>query len=303
MKRFLLILSLVISGLLIVVWEISWPENLPKHDTGWHQLKRQIAMKYLRFKKDPYANNHIPLSAENIDIVILASETDINTLPFAIDAAKGLIMHPINKIYLICPQSEKLRSIALEKGCEFIDESKALPESLSSKLLLGELKQQFLKLNADSVTDPAIRYYLVIDANTVLLQTQVFLKNGKQILNAVNHYVLEYKQTTELLLKLGKYMNLSFNSDYMLFDKQVLKHMKNHIEKLHIQPWQNVLQTCPQNLCANEIYANYLLTYYANKTTVVHEKSALMPLEKSIGIGWQRGFLASHYKAVSFHNK
>lgn len=302
MKRFLLILSLVISGFLIALWEISSFETLPNHDTSWHQLKRKISMKLLSFKKDPYANDHIPLSAEKIDIVILASEADLNILPFTIDAAKGLIMHPINKVYLICPESEKLRSIALAKGCEFIAEAKVLPEFLSTQLLTPDLKQQYLKLNADSVTEPGIKYYLVIDAKTVLLQTQVFLKNGKQVLNAVNHYNLEYKQNTELVLKIGKYMNFSFNSCYMLFDKQILKNIKNHIEKLHNQSWQNALQICSQNLCANEIYANYMLAYHANKTAVVYEKNAQLPLDKLVGVEWQRGFLGRHYKSVSFNN-
>ena len=146
MKRFLLIISLIITGFLIVGWELSSFENLPKQETQWHRFKRQIAMKFLSLKKDSYANDHIPLSAEKIDIVIMASEADIHTLPFAIDAAKGLVMHPINKIYLICPESEKLRELALKKGCEFIEESKVFPEFLNSELVSGSLKQQYLML-------------------------------------------------------------------------------------------------------------------------------------------------------------
>ena len=134
------------------------------------------------------------------------------------------------------------------------------------------------------------------------MQTQVFIKNDQQVLNASGDYILAHKHSAELLLKLGKYMNLSFNSSDILFDKQILKHMKNHIEKLHNQPWQNALQICAQNLCANELYANYMLIYYANKAAIVHERSTLMPPEKSVGIEWQRRFLARYYKAVAFNH-
>jgi hypothetical protein len=306
MKRFLVILSLLISCFLIVVWEISNTEILPKEDNEWHQLKRKIALKLLNLKKDPYSNDHIPLSKEKIDIVILANEKDIQTLPFAIDAAKGLIMHPINKIYLICPESEKLRAIAEAKDCEFIEENKVIPTFANTKSLSEFSKQQYIKLNAETITDSEVKYYLVIDSDTIMLQTQVFLKNGKQVLNTLNGYVLERKHTVESLLKLGKYLNLDFDSHHMLFDKELLKSMKDRLEKLHGKSWQDALNehddTYMKNFSEYEMYANYILTYHSDKASVVHGKNAWMPADKALGIGWQRGFLSRRYKTVSFHH-
>lgn len=306
MKRFLVILSLIISCFFIVVWAVSRTETLPLEDSQWHQFKRKIAMKLLHLKKDPFSNDHIPLSKEKIDIVILATEKDLPTLPFAIDAAKALVMHPINKIYLICPESEKLRAIAVEKSCEFIEENKVVPTLAKANSLTGFFKQQYIKLNIDAITDPAIAYYLVIDADIIMLQTQVFFKNGKQVLNALNGYVLERKYMVESLLKLGKYLNLDFTSRHMLFDKKLLKAMKDRLEKLHGKLWQDALNehesVYMKNFSEYEMYANYVLTYHSDKAMVVHGKNLIIPAEKASGITWQRGFLSRSYKTVSFHN-
>lgn len=306
MKRFLVFLSLIISCFFIVVWEITRPENLPLEDSEWHQLKRKISMKLLHLKKDPFANDHIPLSKEKIDIVIVATEKDITTLPYAIDAAKGLVMHPINKIYLICPESIKLRAIAIEKGCEFIEENQVVPTFAKGDKLSGFFKQQYIKLNADKITDPQIAYYLVIDADTIMLQTQVFLKNSKQVLNAFNGYVLERKHMVESLLKLGKYLNLDFTSHQMLFDKKLLKAMKDRLEKLHGKPWQDALNEHEsvhmKNFSECEVYANYVLTYHPDKAMIVHGKNLIISSEKASGIEWQRGFLSRSYKTVSFNH-
>jgi len=303
MKRFLTLLSLSISIAILSVWSITTPETLPTEDTKWHIYKRKLFMKFLSFKRDRYSNNHIPLCQEKIDLVFLCIEKDLPTIRYAIDAAKGLVMHPINKIYLICPESEKLRKVALEKNCEFVEENKLLPSLSRGNILPGYLKQQFIKLNADTITTSA--YYLVIDADTILLQTQIFLRDKKAVFNATNGYVLERKHMVESVLKLGKYHNLDFTSHHMFFDKEKLKAMKKRLEEIHGKPWQDVLNNPDikgSSFSEYEMYANFVLTFFPDEATIVNGMNSWMPADKISGIEWQRGFLSKKYKSLSFHH-
>lgn len=303
MKRFLAVLSLFISLFILSFWVITTPEELPIEDTKWHIYKRKLFMKFLSFKRDKYSNNHVPLCKEKIDLVFLCIEKDLTTIRYAIDAAKGLVMHPINKIYLICPESEKLRRVAQEKDCEFIEESKLIPHLARGNSLPGYLKQQFIKLNADTIT--TANYFLVIDADTILLQTQIFLRDGKTVFNATNGYVLERKYMVESVLKLGKYYNLDFTSHHMFFDKVKLKAMKARLEELHGKAWQDVLNN-PEipgpYFSEYEMYANFVLTFFPDEVTIVNGRNSWMPADKISGIEWQRGFLSNRYKSLSFHH-
>ena len=303
MKRILAFLSLLISVSIFCLWMITTPETLPTEDTDWQIYKRKKFMKFLSFKRDYFSNNHVPLSKTKIDIVFLCIEKDIPTIRYAIDAAKGLVMHPIVKIYLVCPESEKLRAIAKEKGCEFVEELKVIPTLARGNELPGYLKQQFIKLNADKIT--TADYYLVIDADTILLQTQIFLRDGKAVFNAFNGYVLGRKHMVESVLKLGKYYNLDFTSHHMFFDKSKLRAMKDRLEELHGKPWQDVLNNPDipgPTFSEYEMYANFVLTFFPNEATIVHGRNSWMPADRIDGITWQRGFLSKRYKSLSFHH-
>ncbi len=301
MKRFLALLSLIISLSILSMWGITAPETLPKKDTTWHAYKRKLFMKFLSLKRDRYSNNHVPLCKHKIDVVFLCIEKDLPTIRHAIDAVKGLVMHPINKIYLICPNSEKLRAVAQEKGCEFVEETKIMPHLAGASP--RHLKQQLIKLNADTIT--TADYFLVMDADTVLLQTQIFLREGKAVLNAFGEYVLGSKVTVESALKLEKYYNLDFNSHHMFFEKSKLKAMKDRLEKLHGLPWQDVLNTseiASEAFSGYEMYANFILAFFPNEAVIVHGKNSQMPADRISGIEWQRGFLSKGYKSLSFHH-
>ena len=301
MKRFLALFSLIISLSILSVWVITAPETLPTDDTKWHAYKRKLFMKILSLKRDKYSNNHVPLCQTKIDVVFVCTEKDLPTIPSAIDAVKGLVMHSINKIYLICPESEKLRAIAQEKGCEFVDETKVMPHLTGNNP--SHVRQQLIKLNADTVT--TTDHFLVIDADTILLQTQIFLREGKVVFNASNRYVLGRKLMVESVLKLEKYCNLDFNSHHMFFDKSKLKAMKDRLEKLNGKPWQDVLNTpeiISETFSEYEMYANFVLAFFPKEVVIAHGKNSQMPADRISGIQWQRGFLSRHYKSLSFHH-
>lgn len=299
MKRFLALLSLIISLSILGIWNITTPETLPKDDTKWHAYKRKLFMKFLALKRDKYSNNHVPLCQHKIDVVFLCTEKNLPTIRHAIDAVKGLVMHPINKIYLICPESEKLQEVAQEKGCEFVEETQAMP--LLARGNSSHIKRQLIKLNADTIS--TTNYFLVIEADTILLQTQIFLREGKAVFNAFDRYTLSPKTIVESLLDLKKYYNLDFNGGYMFFDKSKLKAMKDRLESMHKKPWQDILnnpEITSEDFSEYEIYANFVLAFFPEEAAIVHGRNSQMPADRISGIQWQRGFLSRKYKSLSF---
>lgn len=294
MKRCLIFLSFIIVLGFVGNWVITTPEYLPENDGFVHFYKRRIFNNLIGLKRDFYANNHVPLCKNKIDIVILANEQDVVTAPHAIDAAKGLVMHPINKIYLVCDESKKMRDIAIEKDAEFIDANQVL--SINRQDLPQNLKREFITLNTDSFTHS--NYYLVINADTLLLQTQVFLRDNKAVLFATEDYSIERKRLVESALKCGKYYNLAFTGPIMFFDKTKLNALKNHLKKLHNRPWYDILNT--ENFSAFEIYANFVLTTFQKEIMITCDRNVKIPTVHSEGIEWQRGFLSRTYKSLTF---
>ncbi len=299
MKRILIFSSFVIAIALLGNWVIKCPETLPEKDNAWHSFKRKTFNTLLSLKRDFYSNNHVPLCKNKIDIIIIATEDDLPTVQHAIEAAKGLVMHPINKVYLVGADSKKMRHIALEKGAEFVDENEIIPTN--QKGLSQKLKQEFIKLNIDTFTQSD--YCLIIHANTVLLQTQIFLRDDKVVLFSTEDYSIERKHIVDSFLKLGKYHNISFTGPIMFFDKVKLKDLKNHLEKLHNKPWYETLNTADiseQNFSAFEIYATFVLTFFPEKTMITCDRNSKIPIEHAEGVEWQRGFLSRSSKSLTF---
>ena len=301
MKRILIFLSFAITIVLLGNWVIKSPETLPEKDTLLHHYKRNTFNTLLSLKRDFYSNNHVPLCKNKIDIVILATENDLTTVRHAIDAAKGLIMHPINKVYLVCADSKKMRDIALEKDTEFVDENEVI--TTNQKELSQKLKHEFIKLNIDAFTQSD--YCLIIHANTVLLQTQIFLRDDKAVLFSTEDYAIERKHMVYSILKLEKYHNIGFTGPIMFFDKVKLKALKNYLEKLHNSSWHEALNTSDiseQNFSAFEIYANFVLTFFPEKMMITCDKNSKIPVKHAEGVEWQRGFLSRNSKSLTFQH-
>ncbi len=299
MKRILIFLLFAITVALLGNWIIKSLETLPEKDGTWHYCKRKTFNALLSLKRDFYSNNHVPLCKNKIDIVILATENDLATISHSIDSAKGLVMHPINKIYLVGADLKKMRDIAFEKNAEFINENAVVP--INNTKLSQKLKHEFIKLNVDSFTQS--EFCLIIHANTVLLQNQIFLRADKSVLFSTQDYAIERKHVVDSILKLKKYHNLSFFGPIMFFDKTKLKALKNRIEKLSNTAWTDCLNNkniSEQNFSAFEMYANFILTFFPKEAMITSDRNSKIPNEYAAGIEWQRGFLSRNYKSLTF---
>ena len=119
-----------------------------------------------------------------IDVVIPAIDKDLGTLPYVIDGIRKHVTHRIGRIYVVSPQSEKIKAVCRRKHCTFILENDVLP--IRKKDIVyrsvkwersGWLYQQLLKYGSSAFVGQ--RQYLVMDADTVLIRPHSFRFNGK----------------------------------------------------------------------------------------------------------------------------
>ncbi|WP_239004522.1 DUF6492 family protein [Paenibacillus tepidiphilus] len=252
-------------------------------------------------------------SGPPIDVLIPAIDKDLATLPHVIDGLRQYVRHPISHIYIVSPASSKIRSMCARKGCIFVDERTVLPftkqdihYSSPRWNRSGWLYQQLLKLNGDHVCRE--RYFLVIDADTVLIRPHRFRTEGKQIFYCRNWSQPEYFRTYKRLLGAPAPAPRSFVTHYMLFDKNKLAELKRTIESKHGLRWhaailRSINKKRQFGFSEFETYANYV--YSRNPGSVVMRSAANKALHSSmssLGAGQLRK-LARTYRSLSFHQR
>ena len=248
-----------------------------------------------------------------IDVLIPAIEKDLATLPYVIDSLRRYVQHPISRIYIVSPNSSKIKNLCSRKNCTFVDERTVLPftkkdihYSSTKWNRSGWLYQQLLKMNGDTLCQE--RFFLVIDADTVLIRPHRFRTKGKSVFYCRNWSQPEYFRTYHKLMGVKAPSPRSFVTHYMLFERNKLAQLKRKIEARHGLPWYNAIirsinKTRQFGFSEFETYANYI---YSENSAGVILKSAL---NKSIhtpvsSLGSVRTTkLAQSYRSLSFHQR
>ena len=208
-----------------------------------------------------------------IDILIPAIEKDLGTLPFVIDSVRKQVRHPIGKFMIVSPSSKKIRQLCAKKGCTFINEQTVLP--ITKKNInyrsarwdrSGWLFQQLLKLGGSTLGKQA--YYLVIDADTVLIRPHAFkTSDGQTIFYYRKWSQPEYFQTYKKLLGKKAASRTSFVTHYMLFERSKVASLKRAIEARHRTTWYSAIIRSMNKkkqfaFSEFETYGNYLHANY-----------------------------------------
>ena len=238
-----------------------------------------------------------------IDVIIPVIEKDLDTLSLTIESLRANVLQPIKNIYLIAPESEKLRQIAKEKQCVFILEDTVLPVFSKKTKRKGWLKQQYIKLNADTVG--ACEHFLVIDADTILIRPQVFVLPGKEVLNILHDYWLSRKKMVKVALGYKKLHNVDFTSHHMLMSKLKLKELKHHLETLHKKSWQDALDSIDipdGSFSEYELYGNFVAQRFADEVELVLGANTLFPRNGLANIRNASEYLSCKYKSMTMHN-
>ncbi|MFD0677906.1 MULTISPECIES: DUF6492 family protein [unclassified Paenibacillus] len=253
-------------------------------------------------------------SKTTIDILIPAIEKDLGTLPYVIDAVRKNVKHPIGDFMIVAPRKKRIIDLCIKKGCKFIDENTVLPITKSNIHYRskrwdrsGWLFQQLLKLGGDSLCKS--NYYLVIDADTVLIRPHVFKSGKKTVFYCRNWSQPEYFATYKKLLKRKAPSPTSFVTHYMLFEKAKVAKLKRDIESKHPnRSWYSAIihsinKSKQFGFSEFETYANYV--YSKNPGALLLKKARNKSLNMNVTqISKSRiNQLAQKYRSISFHKR
>lgn len=252
-------------------------------------------------------------SKTKIDVLIPAIEKDLGTLPYVIDAVRKHVKHPIGSIMIVSPNSQKIKEVCRQKGCRFIDESTVLP--ITKKHIRyrskkwdrsGWLYQQLLKLGGDSLGSQ--KFYLVMDADTVLIRPHRFRIGGKTVFYCRNWSQDEYFKTYKKLLGKRASSPTSFVTHYMLFDKSKLAELKKAIEAKHHTSWysaiiRNTDKSKQFAFSEFETYGNFLYSRYPGRFILKKALNKSLNLNASQLSPSKIKKLAKTYRSISFHKR
>ncbi|WP_379134255.1 DUF6492 family protein [Paenibacillus sp. sgz500958] len=248
-----------------------------------------------------------------IDVLIPAIEKDLATLPHVIDSLRRYVKHPISHIYIVSPNSPRIRSLCSRKKCVFIDETSVLPftkqhirYSSARWNRSGWLYQQLLKMNGDHICRE--NYFLVIDADTVLIRPHRFRSGGKTVFYCRDWSQPEYFVTYRKLLGKKAPSPRSFVTHYMLFEKKKLAQLKRTIEAKHHLPWHSAIirsinKKKQFGFSEFETYANYVYSHNQASVTLrsARNKSLATPVTSLTASRIQK--FSSSFRSLSFHER
>ncbi len=303
MKKFSIFCFFVAACLVSLIYYACHPTYLPNNDSKWQNFLRFINYTYLKAKTDPFCNSEIPTSEVPIDVVIPVIEKDAVTLVLTIESVRANILQPIKNIYFIAPESTLLRKIAHEKNCIFILEDNVLPVFSKNTQRKGWIKQQYLKLNADTVA--TCEHFLIIDADTLLIRPQIFVTKEKSVLNILHDYWFKRKQMVKIALGFNKFHNLDFTSHHMLFSKTKVQALKKHLQNLHGKPWQDALDSLdiPEGSFSEyELYGNFVAQHFEDEIEFVLGCNIIFPRNGLSNIDKARDYLCNKYKSLTMHS-
>lgn len=205
--------------------------------TGLHKAR---ALSYFVWER-LYSQKIQPATGIEIDIVIPAIETDLVLLPLCLEGLRKNLVHQVKDIYLVSPNSEAIRDFAAAHNIRLLHEADFFdytPADINYIITAGRRKglnrsgwiyQQLIKLSGKAGT---CRYYLVIDADHILLQPHTFITaDGKFVFYQSTECHLPYYRAIKRLLGYFPVSFFSYVSHKMLFDKEALKQLQQQIEK------------------------------------------------------------------------
>ncbi len=303
MKKFINFFVVIIFCLVSLIYYACHPTYLPDNDSQLQNFLRFINYTYLKAKTDPFCNTELPTSDVAIDVVIPVIEKDAVTLLLTIESIRANILQPIKNIYFIAPESTLLRKIAIEKNCVFVLEDGVLPVFSKNAQRKGWIKQQYLKLNSDTVV--TCEHFLIIDADTLLIRPQIFVTKDKSVLNILHDYWFKRKQMVKIALGFNKFHNLDFTSHHMLFSKTKLKALKQHLQNIHGKSWQDALDSLeiPEGSFSEyELYGNFVAQHFENEVELVLGYNVIFPRDGLSNIKKATDYLCNKYKSLTTHS-
>lgn len=217
---------------------------------------------------------------EIIDVVIPAIEKDLDILPLCIEGIKRNVSNKIGDIYIVAPLTEKITNFAKSSNITIIDEKSVLgygKDAIGYRNgntdKSGWILQQLLKLSANIGKH---RYYLVIDADHILLNKHTFLTAElKTVFYMSKEYYYPYYLFQEKVFGKYPYQHLSYVDHKMLFDKEEVKKLHSLLEQKLATRWDEAIVSM---LKSNEKLS------FSEFETYGH----MFPKERKIRLSWHQ---------------
>ena len=193
--------------------------------------------RYARF--DHSSPRSLPAMRDaTVDLIIPVTEKDLTILPLALEAARRNISHTIAGIYIVAPESEKIREFCVAEGLEFVNEQTVMgygPKQIGLKITeptcdrSGWLYQQLLKLSGRVGKSP---YFITLDADHILLREHTFITDeGKLVFYRSREHHTPYYDNIRRLIGMETGQGLSYVAHKMVFERESLAQLRAEIEK------------------------------------------------------------------------
>ncbi len=199
---------------------------------------------YLRFIRRHWPCLPAPTPADlarPITVIIPSTEKDAEILEHCLRSAKETIANPVAAIWIVAPESERIRALADAHGARFVHEDTILPRPAGELKTRGWLLQQFIKLNASKFVET--EHYLVLDSDTIFLRPQYFFRGGKTVLRYSDQYELLYNRSLALIIGHTRRFPVSFVTHHSVFERKLIQSLLHSIEQRFNKPWWEAILT------------------------------------------------------------
>ena len=218
-------------------------------------------------------------SPRQIDCLIVAAAKDAAIIGYTVEGLRRNLLHPEPRITIIGQDAPGLEELAARLEVGFVSERDVLPFTKSDidyrfngTDRSGWLFQQLLKLAGDRVV--TTEHYLVIDADTVLVRPQSFMRDTQPVLLHSDEHHAPYFDVAARLLGVPTDNPLSHVAHMMLFSVNRLQALQRHLENRHGQPWYdaiiaNTRRDTGSGFSEFELYGQWCALTYPTET--LHE--------------------------------
>jgi glycosyltransferase involved in cell wall biosynthesis len=182
-------------------------------------------------------------SSVPLDVVYVATDRDIDTMALSVESVRRNLLHPVRDVLFIAPfESSSLRSLARNLGARFVDEDDVMPVrkkdiryAVDGVSRQGWLFQQLLKFAAAEIVGSD--RYLVVDADTVLVRPQAFVRPSGDLLLHSSEFHGPYVEAYCRLVNEPAKTMLSSVNHHMMFNVARVRSLLAHGETEHGAEW------------------------------------------------------------------
>ena len=248
---------------------------------------------------------------KNYDIVIVSHEKDFNNIKFIVEYSQKNLK--FDSIHLILSERKEFTDLELVKTLTdkpvflHIETDVLQVDKTRINHRPNWIYQMMLKM-FQNVTDND--NFLIIESDCLILKEIDFFENGKTILYLCRdqEHIPYFKFNN--ILGFGREYNHSFISEFMMYDKQIVKDMLSKSNCNDVDDFLEIVYNNTNNDCYPadyELYGNFCFKYHRDKIDVKHLNYNFFGRESRISPFWNDDEIRnlintnSDKEVISFH--